>query len=257
MHRFTARHFTVRSSIVRTVLVALVTLTCLSGIAAAQKGVDYTNPENPWDHVGQLHNELLDDAVVARQDIGDSQAALTAAMLDRAAAFTTAVTGSSCSLDNARLDIAAFIVAHPDHANERVASVLNDEQRAYFEMIDELASRLADDPTSTLADFRALEAEIAATLSEEDAAPLLAGAAVGRYSYGYWTAQVAAGDLSPWFSGLGGVDERLIPKWLKADLKGAVAGAAGGIGGGGIGILIGGLVGGGAASLIEVIDSEL
>jgi hypothetical protein len=240
-------------------LLGFATVASAGQVAGEIGGVtpDPSNPANPYDEVGQLHNELLDFAIGARSEVGSADAPLGTAMIGRAMGFTTQQYGDPCSVSAVDFDSVARIVADPEGANEVVMGTLDDDQVQYFLRIDEIASRLTTETESALDEMRALEAEILKNLPDEQAAPLLIGASVGRYSHAYWTTQSASSRTSPWLVGTiyeDGGAERKIPNWLKADLKGAISGAAGGIGGGGIGILVGGLLGGGVASAIQAID---
>lgn len=224
-----------------------IALTALLAVPATALDMpDPANPENPWDEIGRLHNEALDDAAGAFTEIHSGNGALALAMTQRLSDFASATTGSACPLGAARLDAVALMLS--DGSDEIVGQQLGKRQQILFGELMRLADRLPEAPAETLEAMRGLESRMIEELGEDEAAPLLIAASVGRYSHHYWQEQVLMGEGSPWIEHNGG-DALRIKKWLKADLKGALLGFLGS--GNGLGALLGGAV----ASAIEVIDS--
>lgn len=236
--------------------IALLAAGSVAGAGQISTQPDPSNPANPWDHVGRQHNEALDHAVLARQAVGSTDAPLAAAMVGRVIEYAAQEYGEACSVVDVDFDAIGRIVADPAGANDLLLGMLGKSQRSYLLRIDEVASRLPVDTRAALEEMKALEAEILETLSADEAAPLLIGAAVGRYSNEYWNTQVGA-EASPWLEGTAhqnGSAARKIPGWVKADLKGAISGGVGGIAGGWVGVGLGALIGGASASAIHAID---
>ncbi len=163
---------------------------------------DVSNPNNPHDEAGRLHNEGLDYAITARNRVGTRLAPLTIAATGRILDLAADSQPAGCAIRQADIErVARFVSADPETRYVLLKESMSEEQLFWTEKIRALLN--IDDPESTAADLRALEEDIRATFSTRDAESLLATASIARYSVEYWHRQKRLELESPWYLGDG------------------------------------------------------
>lgn len=166
---------------------------------------DVSNPKNPHDEAGRLHNEGLDYAIDARKTVGAQRGPLTIAITGRL--LELGADPSSCAVGSTDLDrVARFIGADPETRYALLKETLTKEQLAWTEKIHAVLD--VADPVRTAEELRKIEDEIRATLPKKDAASLLTTASIARYSTEYWHRQGILGPKSLWDIGDGNPSER-------------------------------------------------
>jgi hypothetical protein len=240
------------------ILIAALALVVVTPVLAQPPGEidlpgrpDVSNRDNPYDHIGALHNEGLDYVIGARKVVGDLPAPLATAIVGRAMEFVADQSHDPCGgLSLVDLDEVALIVADPSSIDKFIERELTEEQISYYRRIEALIPEMLE-KDEAFEKMKALEKEIAADLGEQDAMPLLVAASIARNSSAYWGRQAALGEDSPWFSRMGGEGDPLEGPIVLADVAGGLAGLV--IGGKKrrvLGAIIGTIIG----SALEAID---
>ena len=198
------------------------TLTPNAWAAGSKGGIQPTNPENPWDYIGQLHNQALDniatDLVAHTPDPNPTQVSMSI--------WKEAVRISEDKIGD--LDIGAFpFDSLADAATGRGVDLsgLDEEQQSYASQVLEIAGSPDYGPQEKIAALIQLEGEVAERLDSKRAFPILASSAVGRYSTAYWHSQDA--ETSPWnlYPDTGSFEGALESpnQIIEADVGGAIA----------------------------------
>lgn len=161
--------------------------------------VDPSNPDNPYDAVGQLHNAALDDAIQARQLLEDGSGSVdpllfTLVAEQRIRDFVCAGV-EPCTLKIPGLQTARILVDF-EGTRASVANTFDRTQRPYFDRTFEILGTHTLGVDGQIQQLRDMESEILAALSEEQAEPLLRGITVARHSLAYWHTQSSVD--SPW-----------------------------------------------------------
>jgi hypothetical protein len=210
--------------------------------------------QNPYDSIGQYHNQIL-DAFISRYDVDEMSAEVCASVID---SFLNQKWGPLTEEQAQQLD--DLTVLFESHSAEQIDSInvaLMEAEGSsaafksyYHEIGDAFLGMQKDVIISELVD---IEQRISSdeALSEEEQVILLVSTSVARYSTAYWAA-VAGNPSSPWFNYSGEIDFI----WYdvgKSDARGGISGGIGGALGGGVPGAVGGAILG--AALGSLIDA--
>ncbi|MEM7244789.1 MAG: hypothetical protein AAF533_05565 [Acidobacteriota bacterium] len=206
-----------------------------SALSAQAQIVDPSNPDNPYDHFGQQHNEGLDHIIANKDRLGTRpQALLTngarlavefgCSIVERVPASSSTSPGrsagrrpkgcASCAGGDALLlagrihDISGmtqdeFLASRP------LVGLQLEYLNIIFDVLNQLRTVDPTDPGSILTGtenvvltLRAVEAEVMAAMPEDEAALVLQASSVARHSVVYWGTEMSR-PASDWGSGPG------------------------------------------------------
>lgn len=185
-----------RSILRSSVAFALLGLLFCAPVVVAQE--EAANPDNPYDWIGQQHNEGLNAAIASREQVGTGILPLALASVAVATEYGCGAANVRCINFSPSLSGAARVAAFPETTRQVVVSQLNPVQADFFLQMMSVLDNYSNDPTRAVAEMKVVESRIlSSTLASEQAMPLLMGASVGRYSVVYWNQQKADAD-SPW-----------------------------------------------------------
>lgn len=162
--------------------------------------IDASNPANPHDDAGRLHNAGLDEVIQLRDDFDGEIRAFALASLQRLREFSCAAGGEEPCYGRLPGLRVAKSLAQPEQFQAEIAAALAEDQRPYFESLLTTVREGSVGVEEKLDQLRNLEAEMQLTLSKEQAEPLLKAASVARHSLVYWQGQAdgeSAWNLDP------------------------------------------------------------
>lgn len=232
-------------------MAGVVSTLLLPGVTLAQQ-ID--NPENPYDEVGRWHNQALDQAVVHVHELGYNPVSFILAAGESIQDFTEQTVGAE-GVGHAHKDTIARLHHDRDTVLEELRGQLSEEQGIFFDALKTAVESMSDaygtglessQSAEALDGVRAVESQMLAQLSDDDARLLLIAASVARHSFAYWSEQRELRGDSPWNPPGAGL--KFPPSPQDADAWGAVIGGLGGLAGGPLGVLGGALEGGGISS---------
>ena len=130
--------------------------------------------------------------------------------------------------------------------------MLDDEQAALLEDLVAIATQPRLTAQGKIEALAAFESEIEHSLDTERAMPILAAAAVGRYSTAYWHSQKAETSVWNLYPGTGSMEDLMknIDPTVEADIRGAALGSIGGP----KGTVLGGVITSGFSALGRIGD---
>lgn len=215
---------------------ALISTVCLTLAASASAQIDISNPDNPYDHIGSLHNQGLDyviEQVSSGNQIQWSPESTMLLVTQHVLDFTAAAQEVESASPYVDMELIATQFDQPDNFKQLMNEMMTQTQKFYYAQISERMEDLTESPatgkaTAKLEQFRALETEIFDQMPEDEARPLLIGAAVARYSWFYWSQEILFTDQSRWEGEIGGISPGALRPIASADVDGAIAGAIGG-----------------------------
>ncbi|MEM7249102.1 MAG: hypothetical protein AAF533_27525 [Acidobacteriota bacterium] len=224
-------------------LTPLATLLALVLIPTLAAAIEAGNPANPFDHVGQAHNDGLDYIILHKDDLGASP-------LGWGVNAVQLTLDQRCGDGGERkptcgrclgVDTGTFTADLMDALSQEPQALLRSSgvsrvEAAYINRILTTLSELGtvDEDTSsreifvramdTIEAIRAIEAQAIRRLGVRSGYRVLVGASVARYSTAYWAEEMLA-PTSPWASRPGEDDRPMYIPWADvgvADCMGAI-----------------------------------